>query len=122
MDKAKDKTPQGRATGEDTVASFNERHDAQDDKKTDTGPVPPKSTVEHASLTTLSTDAPEETSDPILEKKVESFIEDTATFSTKEKDSKDKNQQSASRKVLKTEIGEQNLKDKSKEVPERTLL
>jgi hypothetical protein len=95
LDKAKDKTPQGRSTGEDIVASFNERHDAQDDKKTDTGPVPPKSTIEHASLTTPSTDAPEETSDPILKKKVESFIEDiedTAAFSTKEKDSKNKNQ------------------------------
>ncbi|KAG0350023.1 hypothetical protein BGX24_008270, partial [Mortierella sp. AD032] len=45
----------------------------------------------------------------------ESFIEGTATLSIKEDGSKDKNQQSADSKVFKPEIGEQNVKDKSRE-------
>ncbi|KAG0356692.1 hypothetical protein BGX24_006356, partial [Mortierella sp. AD032] len=115
LDKANDNTPQGRAAGEDTTVSINAKHAAQNDKQSDTGPILPNSTVEHGSSTTLSTDTAEETSCPFLEKKAESFIENTATLSIKEDDSKDKNQQSADRKVFKPEIGEQNVKDKSRE-------
>jgi len=74
--------------------------------------------------TTHSTNAAEETADTSLEETAETFIEetaetfieDTATPSIKEEGSKDKNQQSAGKKVLKTEIGEQNVKNKSGKV------
>ncbi|KAF8927853.1 hypothetical protein BGZ47_001917 [Haplosporangium gracile] len=112
-DKAKENTPQGRTAGEDTAVLFNEKHNAQDDKQSDTGSVPPKSAAEHGSSTTHSIEAAEKTADTSLEKIAEFFIEDTATPSIKEEGSKDKNQQSAGKKVLKTEIAEQNVNDKS---------
>ncbi|KAG0293808.1 hypothetical protein BGZ96_002258 [Linnemannia gamsii] len=68
--------------------------------------------VEHGSPMTHSTDTDKETADTSLEETAESLIENTATPSIKEEGSKDRNQQSTGKKVLKTGIGEKNVKDK----------
>ncbi|KAG0271786.1 hypothetical protein BGZ96_005628, partial [Linnemannia gamsii] len=62
-----------------------------------------------------------ETADTSLEETAESFIKDTATPSIKEEGSRDKNKHSAGKKILKTEIGEQNVKVKSEKLPQPTL-
>jgi hypothetical protein len=71
---------------------------------------------------THSTDAAEETANASLQETAESFIKDTATSLIKKEGSKDKNQQSTGKNFLNTEIGEQNVKDKSEKVPKPTFL
>ncbi|KAG0273572.1 hypothetical protein BGZ96_004786, partial [Linnemannia gamsii] len=61
---------------------------------------------------------PIETADTSLEKTAKSFIKDTATPSIKEEGSMDKNKHPAGKKVLKTEIGEQNVKVNQKTAQE----
>lgn len=121
-DKAKESISEGRTAGEDTIVVLNEKNNAQNDKQSNTGPVSPNNAVEHGSSTTHSIDAAEEIANTSLEETAESFIEDTATPSIMEEGSKDKNQQSAGKKALITEIAEKNVLEKSRKVPRPTVI